>query len=117
MPDNGVRMHTGQPCPGWQCRDRVLFYDNMDAGRTCCQDEFLRHPRDPQADRPPWHHQHGWRPAFPKAFPLDAFTEACQTVMQRDGAAALQYSTTEGFAPLRQAIADFLPWVSIRSRS
>ncbi|PIF98846.1 PLP-dependent aminotransferase family protein [Comamonas sp. 26] len=46
----------------------------------------------------------------PKAFPLDAFTVACQTVMQRDGAAALQYSTTEGFAPLRQAIADFLPW-------
>ncbi len=46
----------------------------------------------------------------PKAFPLDAFTQACQTVMQRDGAAALQYSTTEGFAPLRQAIADFLPW-------
>ena len=46
----------------------------------------------------------------PKAFPLDAFTEACQAVMQRDGAAALQYSTTEGFAPLRQAIADFLPW-------
>jgi 2-aminoadipate transaminase len=29
MPDNGVRMHTGQPCPGWQRRDRVLFYDNM----------------------------------------------------------------------------------------
>ena len=46
----------------------------------------------------------------PKAFPLDAFTAACQSVMQRDGAAALQYSTTEGFAPLRQAIADFLPW-------
>lgn len=46
----------------------------------------------------------------PQAFPLDAFAEACQTVMQRDGAAALQYSTTEGFAPLRQAIADFLPW-------
>jgi 2-aminoadipate transaminase len=46
----------------------------------------------------------------PKAFPLDAFTAACQAVMQRDGAAALQYSTTEGFAPLRQAIADFLPW-------
>ncbi|MEG0555617.1 MAG: PLP-dependent aminotransferase family protein [Comamonas sp.] len=46
----------------------------------------------------------------PKAFPLDAFTAACQSVMERDGAAALQYSTTEGFAPLRQAIADFLPW-------
>ncbi len=46
----------------------------------------------------------------PKAFPLDAFTAACQTVMQRDGAAALQYSTTEGLPALRQAIADFLPW-------
>ena len=46
----------------------------------------------------------------PKAFPLDAFTEACQTVMQRDGGAALQYSTTEGLPALRQAIADFLPW-------
>ena len=45
-----------------------------------------------------------------KAFPLDVFTAACQAVMQRDGAAALQYSTSEGFAPLRQAIADFLPW-------
>ena len=46
----------------------------------------------------------------PAAFPLDAFTQACQTVMTRDGAAALQYSTTEGFPALRQAIADFLPW-------
>lgn len=46
----------------------------------------------------------------PKAFPLDAFTAACQAVMQRDGAAALQYSTTEGLPALRQAIADSLPW-------
>ncbi|WP_027015650.1 aminotransferase-like domain-containing protein [Comamonas composti] len=46
----------------------------------------------------------------PKSFPLDEFTKACQTVMLRDGATALQYSTTEGFADLRQAVADFLPW-------
>ncbi|MET1115417.1 MAG: PLP-dependent aminotransferase family protein [Comamonas sp.] len=46
----------------------------------------------------------------PKAFPLSAFTEACATVMARDGAVALQYSTSEGFAPLRQAVADLLPW-------
>lgn len=46
----------------------------------------------------------------PKAFPLNAFTEACATVMARDGASALQYSTSEGFAPLRQAVADLLPW-------
>ena len=46
----------------------------------------------------------------PASFPISAFTQACNTVMERDGAAALQYSTTEGFPALRQAIADFLPW-------
>ena len=46
----------------------------------------------------------------PQAFPLAEFTQACQTVMQRDGAAALQYATSEGFEPLRRAVADFLPW-------
>ena len=46
----------------------------------------------------------------PAAFPIPAFTAACNTVMERDGAAALQYSTTEGLPALRQAIADFLPW-------
>ena len=46
----------------------------------------------------------------PKTFPLADFTQACATVMARDGATALQYSTSEGFAPLRQAVADFLPW-------
>ena len=46
----------------------------------------------------------------PQTFPLDAFTQACHTVMARDGAAALQYATSEGYAPLRQAVADRLPW-------
>lgn len=46
----------------------------------------------------------------PQTFPLAEFTEACQTVMQRDGAAALQYATSEGLLALRQAIADMLPW-------
>lgn len=46
----------------------------------------------------------------PKAFPLNEFTAACNTVMARDGAAALQYATSEGYAPLRQAVADMLPW-------
>ena len=46
----------------------------------------------------------------PKAFPLEEFTAACNTVMARDGAAALQYATSEGYAPLRQAVADLLPW-------
>ena len=46
----------------------------------------------------------------PHTFPLAEFTEACQTVMQRDGSAALQYATSEGLPALRQAIADMLPW-------
>lgn len=46
----------------------------------------------------------------PKTFPIEAFEAACHTVLQRDGTAALQYSTTEGLPALRQAVADFLPW-------
>lgn len=46
----------------------------------------------------------------PQTFPISAFEAACNTVLQRDGAAALQYSTTEGLPALRQAVADFLPW-------
>lgn len=46
----------------------------------------------------------------PKTFPIEAFKAACHTVLQRDGTAALQYSTTEGLPALRQAVADFLPW-------
>lgn len=46
----------------------------------------------------------------PQTFPIDAFTQACNTVMARDGASALQYATSEGYAPLRRAVADMLPW-------
>jgi 2-aminoadipate transaminase len=42
-------------------------------------------------------------PAF---FPVKEFSDAAQKVMLNDGHAALQYSTTEGYAPLRQYIAD-----------
>lgn len=60
-------------------------------------------------DRPGIISMAGGLPA-PASFPISAFTQSCNTVMERDGAAALQYSTTEGFPALRQAIADFLPW-------
>ena len=60
-------------------------------------------------DRPGIISMAGGLPA-PASFPISAFTAACNAVMERDGAAALQYSTTEGFPALRQAIADFLPW-------
>ncbi|MBY0410685.1 MAG: PLP-dependent aminotransferase family protein [Burkholderiaceae bacterium] len=46
----------------------------------------------------------------PKTFPVAEFAQASAAVLARDGHAALQYAASEGFAPLRQAIADFLPW-------
>ena len=46
----------------------------------------------------------------PKTFPISAFADACAHVLANDGAAALQYAASEGYAPLRQAVADMLPW-------
>ncbi|UCH60270.1 MAG: PLP-dependent aminotransferase family protein [Anaerolineales bacterium] len=40
----------------------------------------------------------------PEVFPLEAFTEACERVLRDFGAQALQYSTTEGYLPLREQI-------------
>lgn len=41
----------------------------------------------------------------PDVFPVKEFQEACQKVLQEQGAQALQYSTTEGYLPLREFIA------------
>ncbi len=41
----------------------------------------------------------------PEVFPLKEFQEACNAVIQEHGAQALQYSTTEGYLPLREMIA------------
>ena len=46
----------------------------------------------------------------PKTFPVSAFAAASAAVLANDGPAALQYAASEGYGPLRQAIADFLPW-------
>lgn len=46
----------------------------------------------------------------PRTFPVDDFARACATVLQHDGAAALQYAASEGYAPLREAVAAQLPW-------
>ena len=42
----------------------------------------------------------------PELFPIEAVRQAASTVLDRYGAAALQYSTTEGHLPLRQWIAE-----------
>lgn len=41
-------------------------------------------------------------------FPVERFDEACHRVMQTKGAEALQYGPTEGYAPLREMIANNL---------
>jgi 2-aminoadipate transaminase len=41
----------------------------------------------------------------PDVFPVEEFKEACDVVLSEVGAQALQYSTTEGYYPLRELIA------------
>jgi 2-aminoadipate transaminase len=41
----------------------------------------------------------------PEAFPIERFEEACRKVLATQADHALQYSTTEGYAPLRELIA------------
>jgi 2-aminoadipate transaminase len=46
----------------------------------------------------------------PKTFPVAEFEQACAKVLREDGRAALQYAASEGYAPLREAVAAQLPW-------
>jgi 2-aminoadipate transaminase len=46
----------------------------------------------------------------PQTFPVSAFAAACETVLQGDAHAALQYAASEGYAPLRELVAAMLPW-------
>lgn len=40
----------------------------------------------------------------PELFPIEAFADASRRVLSREGSKALQYSTTEGYRPLRELI-------------
>jgi 2-aminoadipate transaminase len=42
----------------------------------------------------------------PKLFPVKEFADACMKVLLQDGENVLQYSTTEGYLPLREFIAE-----------
>lgn len=44
----------------------------------------------------------------PESFPLDAIRELTERVVARFGSSALQYDLTEGFPPLREALANLL---------
>ena len=46
----------------------------------------------------------------PKTFPVQAFADACARVLREQGPGALQYAASEGYGPLREAVAAMLPW-------
>jgi 2-aminoadipate transaminase len=46
----------------------------------------------------------------PKTFPVAEFEAACAKVLRDEPHAALQYAASEGFGPLREMVADMLPW-------
>ncbi len=45
-----------------------------------------------------------------KTFPVAEFEAACAKVLKDDPAGALQYAASEGYGPLREQVADMLPW-------
>ena len=47
----------------------------------------------------------------PKTFPVSAFAAASAAVLANDGPGALQYAASEGYGPLREAVAAQLPWM------
>jgi 2-aminoadipate transaminase len=53
----------------------------------------------------------------PDVFPIERFQQACQTVLQNNGATALQYSATEGYEPLREMLAQNMARYGIRAKA
>ncbi|MFD5849999.1 PLP-dependent aminotransferase family protein [Cytobacillus pseudoceanisediminis] len=51
----------------------------------------------------------------PELFPVDPLKDVCSAVLNEEGAAALQYSTTEGYIPLRDAICQRMKMAGIDS--
>ncbi|MBT2654514.1 PLP-dependent aminotransferase family protein [Bacillus sp. ISL-18] len=51
----------------------------------------------------------------PELFPVEALKDVCNIVLNEEGAASLQYSTTEGYIPLREAICQRMEVIGINS--
>lgn len=49
-------------------------------------------------------------------FPVEELRAACEAVLKEDGPAALQYSTTEGYVPLRNAIIQRMDAIGIQAK-
>lgn len=53
----------------------------------------------------------------PQSFPLEDLYQINETVLDRYGAAALQYDLTEGFTPFREALVDYLLDKDVRAKA
>ncbi|SHI53891.1 aminotransferase-like domain-containing protein [Propionispora hippei] len=53
----------------------------------------------------------------PELFPVEEMKTVCQAILAEDGMKALQYSTTEGYKPLREMIAGRMRALSIAAQS
>ena len=53
----------------------------------------------------------------PQSFPLEDLYRINETVLDRYGAAALQYDLTEGFTPFREALVDYLSSKQVRTNA
>jgi 2-aminoadipate transaminase len=51
----------------------------------------------------------GGSPSY-QSFPVEEIAAACAAVLRRDSDTALQYGVSEGYTPLREAVAEMLPW-------
>jgi len=45
-----------------------------------------------------------------QTFPVTEFDAACAKVLKQDPSGALQYAASEGYGPLREQVAEMLPW-------
>ena len=82
----------------------TTFWDNRFAQRTqrmkgSAIRELLKFTEDPEVIS-----FAGGMPA-PEAFPTKEFTEACNRILKTQSSQALQYSSTDGYLPLREMIA------------
>ncbi|MEH7417308.1 PLP-dependent aminotransferase family protein [Neobacillus drentensis] len=51
----------------------------------------------------------------PELFPVEALKDVCNVVLNEEGASSLQYSTTEGYIPLREVICQRMKAIGIDS--
>jgi GntR family transcriptional regulator/MocR family aminotransferase len=94
----------GAPWPLWQ----QSIQDKTNGNRLPNQIKIARHPQ-------PISFASGIGDA--NLFPAEDFRKVLQTVMRRDGIAALDYGERNGHAPLRESIAHILASQGIQTRS